>query len=266
MNNLTVVNNEEVEKFTIDSREVAKMVDRNHADVMRDIRNVISHIEGQSKSAESLFEESTYVNSQNKVQPCYLLTKMGCELFATRMNGEKGTLFALSYIERFNEMERALYVAPKELSFAEQMVMFYQSQVEMEKKQKEAEIKLIEQEKEIKEVKQKVDNIHEAFEMNMDNWREVSTKIINKIANKRGLSIPEVRAESYKRLENEMVCKLDSRLSNLKSRLLEAGNTNTVAKSKTKLDVIEQDRKLLNCYKTVIQKMSVSYNVGIDLI
>lgn len=37
-----------------------------------------------------------------------MLTKKGCELYATRMTGEKGTKFALAYIERFNEMENEL--------------------------------------------------------------------------------------------------------------------------------------------------------------
>src|SRR5699024_7415957 len=38
-------------------------------------------------------------------RPSYLLTKKGCELYSTRMTGEKGTKFAVAYIERFNEME-----------------------------------------------------------------------------------------------------------------------------------------------------------------
>lgn len=89
----------------ISSLEVAEMVVRNHADVMRDIRNIIGHL-GESKIAESYFIESTYLNLQNKELPCFLLTKKGCELYSTRMTGEKGTQFAVKYIDRFNEMEQ----------------------------------------------------------------------------------------------------------------------------------------------------------------
>lgn len=89
----------------ISSLEVAEMVVRNHADVMRDIRNIIGHL-GESKIAESYFIESTYLNLQNKELPCFLLTKKGCELYGTRMTGEKGTQFAVKYIDRFNEMEQ----------------------------------------------------------------------------------------------------------------------------------------------------------------
>lgn len=89
---------------TLTSLEVAEMVGRNHFDVIRDIRKILSHL-GESKNALSYFIESTYTNSQNKALPSYQLTKKGCELYSTRMTGEKGTQFAVAYIERFNEME-----------------------------------------------------------------------------------------------------------------------------------------------------------------
>ena len=89
---------------TITSMEVAGMVEKSHNDVLKDIRRIVGHL-GEGKSSQSYFIESTYVNSQNKELPCFLLTKKGCELYGTRMTGEKGTLFAIGYIERFNEME-----------------------------------------------------------------------------------------------------------------------------------------------------------------
>ena len=89
---------------TITSLEVAEMVGRPHDNVLKDIRRIIEQL-GDVKSYESYFIESTYTNTQNKTFPNYLLTKKGCELYSTRMTGEKGTQFAVAYIERFNEME-----------------------------------------------------------------------------------------------------------------------------------------------------------------
>src|SRR5699024_12166474 len=89
---------------TITSLEVAEMVGREHKEVLRDIRNIITHL-GERKIAQSYFISATYTNSQNRVMPSYRLTKKGCELYATRMTGEKGTQFAVAYIERFNKME-----------------------------------------------------------------------------------------------------------------------------------------------------------------
>lgn len=73
---------------TLDSREVAVMVGRTHDNVLKDIRNIIKQI-GGVKNHESYFVESTYVNTQNKELPCYELTKIGCELYGTRMSGTK---------------------------------------------------------------------------------------------------------------------------------------------------------------------------------
>lgn len=89
---------------TISSIEVAEMVGREHNEVLKDIRRTIGQL-GEGKNPQSYFIESTYVNQQNKVLPSYQLTKKGCDLFATRMTGAKGTQFAAAYIDRFTEME-----------------------------------------------------------------------------------------------------------------------------------------------------------------
>ena len=59
---------------TITSLEVAEMVDKDHNNVMKDIRRIIDQL-GEVKSYQSYFIESTYLNSQNKEFPCYLLSK-----------------------------------------------------------------------------------------------------------------------------------------------------------------------------------------------
>lgn len=92
---------------TISSLEVAEMVEKNHKEVLRDIRNIIGQL-GERKIAQSYFISSAYKNTQNKELPCFNLTKKGCELYGTRMTGEKGTQFAVAYIERFNQMEEQM--------------------------------------------------------------------------------------------------------------------------------------------------------------
>lgn len=95
---------EELER-TLTSNEVAEMVGRRHDQVLRDIEKIIIQL-GDHKNVESYFEVSTYINVQNKELPGFLLTKKGCELYSTRMTGEKGTQFAVAYIERFHDMEQ----------------------------------------------------------------------------------------------------------------------------------------------------------------
>ncbi|MGL4391427.1 MAG: Rha family transcriptional regulator [Carnobacterium maltaromaticum] len=104
---------------TINSREIAMMVERRHDQVLRDIENIINQLAAH-KSVVGLklgnrkivlsdyFIQSTYLDGNNQERPCFDLTKKGCELYGTRMNGAKGTQFAVGYIERFNEMEETV--------------------------------------------------------------------------------------------------------------------------------------------------------------
>lgn len=52
---------------------------------------------------------SSYKQSNNNAENrCYLVTKKGCELLGNKQQGEKGILFSLAYVERFNKMEKEL--------------------------------------------------------------------------------------------------------------------------------------------------------------
>ena len=120
--------------LTMTRMEVADMVEREHNNVMKDIRRIIEQL-GEVTSYQSYFTESTYVNSQNKKQPSYNLTKKGCELYATRMTGTKGTLFAVKYIEKFNEMEEKLN--PKQQMSSLQMLQTMINQMVEQEQQME---------------------------------------------------------------------------------------------------------------------------------
>ena len=94
----------------VDSREVAVAIGKRHDHLLRDIgkyREILA-LGGLPKIGESdFFVESCYVNAQNRVMPCYLLTKMGCETVALKLTGEKGVLFTFAYVAKFNGMEAA---------------------------------------------------------------------------------------------------------------------------------------------------------------
>ena len=115
-------------QLVTDSRDIAEMVGRTHDKVIRDVRNIIAQL-GGAKIGESYFIESSYTNSQNKELPRFLLTKKGCELYATRMTGEKGTKFAMAYIERFNEMERQLAQPVNSLELALQAALKHEQEI-----------------------------------------------------------------------------------------------------------------------------------------
>ena len=99
---------------TLDSREVTKMIDKKHAHLMRDIHRYINDMEHDPKlDSAKFFIESNYKDTNGRIRPCYLLTKMGCEFVANKMTGKKGTLFTAQYVSLFNDYEKQLVVRPQ---------------------------------------------------------------------------------------------------------------------------------------------------------
>lgn len=107
-------------QLVTDSREVAEMVAVQHKHLLADIRKYSEILHGRDLGSEKFFIESTYLNSRNQIQPCYLLTRVGCDMVANKMTGEKGVLFTAAYVTRFEELEKAANT-PKPLTEKEQL-------------------------------------------------------------------------------------------------------------------------------------------------
>ena len=99
---------------TIPSYEVAEMMGRPHAKVLRMLEGgsgvvgIIPTLNEAKTGLVDFFIESTYVDKKGETRKCYECTKMGCELLANKMTGEKGILFTAKYVAKFNAMEKAI--------------------------------------------------------------------------------------------------------------------------------------------------------------
>lgn len=108
---------------TIPSYEVSEMMETKHSKVIRMIEGdedrvgIIPTLRKAQMGVSKYFIESTYkVEGNNKTYKCYECTKLGCDMLANKMTGEKGILFTAKYVERFNEMiENPFLNASKEL-------------------------------------------------------------------------------------------------------------------------------------------------------
>lgn len=115
----------------LDSREVAKMVEKEHAKLLKDIRRYSEQLAEAKIDFYSYWEKSEYSRDDGRKYPCYLITKKGCEFIAHKMTGTKGTVFTARYIERFHEMENTLQAAP----VSEQVLEFMRGQLEINREQ-----------------------------------------------------------------------------------------------------------------------------------
>lgn len=121
MSNLTVINHNGIN--TTDSREVAEMIGKDHAHLMRDIQGYIKVLDpNPNLDSANFFILSNYKDANNQERPCYLLTKQGCEMLANKMTGQKGILFTAEYVQTFNKMETQI----KQLSPMDQLKLQYQ--------------------------------------------------------------------------------------------------------------------------------------------
>ena len=93
----------------ISSREVTEMMEvSRHSDILAKIDNLNKILlNGKVRSAD-YWIESTYKDSTGRDLREYLVSKKGCELIAHKSTGEKGVMFTVKYMERFNEMEQKL--------------------------------------------------------------------------------------------------------------------------------------------------------------
>lgn len=86
----------------VDSRYVAQYFEKEHKNVLADIRNLDCSEEFRRLN----FQPSSYKNEQGKKQPCYYMTRDGFVFLAMGYRGKKAAKFKELYIRRFNEMER----------------------------------------------------------------------------------------------------------------------------------------------------------------
>ena len=93
---------------TLDSREVAEMVEKKHYNLIRDIKGYVQELTELKIEFSDFFREGTYKDSTGRTLPRYDITKKGCEFIAHKLTGIKGTEFTARYINRFHDMEETI--------------------------------------------------------------------------------------------------------------------------------------------------------------
>lgn len=102
---------------------VAKVFNKEHSKVMRDIANLKCSNDFRAAN----FGLSSYVNEQNKEFPMYEMTKDGFTFLVMGYTGQKAAEFKEAYINAFNAMEAELKSQQtKQLSAAESLLQSVQ--------------------------------------------------------------------------------------------------------------------------------------------
>ncbi len=84
---------------------VAKMFDKDHRKVVRDIENLDCSTEFNTAN----FGRISYTDSRGRKQKAYAMTRDGFVFLAMGYRGKKAAQFKEAYIKRFNEMEKLIF-------------------------------------------------------------------------------------------------------------------------------------------------------------
>lgn len=181
----------------------------------------------------------------------YLWTEKGAWLHAKSLNTDRAWQAYETLVDEYYRVKDM--ALPQVANLSPELQMFsaiFQSVAKMELEQKQITAQLT-------KFEEKVAVVQETFLQCDENWREGINKMLNAVAND-GKKYQQVRADSYRRLEERAGCNLNQRLRNLRERLQREGATKTKIDSVNRLDVIEQEKRLRAIYETIVKEMSLA--------
>ena len=237
---------------TLTSNEVAEMIGTTNGELMKTIRTYIGYLaEGEIPSGD-FFIDSTYKDSNNQERPNYLLTKQGCEMVSNKLTGPKGVQFTAKYVNRFNQMEEHIKEQLDTSNLSPEL-QFMNSVVQS----------LAKQERDTKRIENKVDSITEIVALNSTDWRKDSRTLISKMAKAQGGydAYREVQADIYQELDRRAGSSLKTRVTNKRRRMADEGVSKSKRDKLNKLDVIAEDKRLLEIYLAIVKEFAVKYGV-----
>lgn len=121
------------------------------------------------------------------------------------------------------------------------------------------------QAKAIEDVNHRVDSIGEVIALSPNSWRKDACSLIHKVAQKLGGNeyIRDVSAEVYKLVDERAGVSLSTRLTNKRRRMADEGVCKSKRDKLNKMDVIADDKKLIEIYVAVVKEMCIKNGVSL---
>lgn len=228
----------------VSSRQIAENFGKRHVEVLDAVREIVKCVDF---STPPMFHETTYIHEQNKQKyPEFIMNRDGFSLLVMGFTGKSALEWKIKYIKAFNSMEARI----KPMTMLEIIAANAQA--------------LVDHDKQIKQIQNEVTGIREIVALNPTDWRRETTVLISKMS--RSLfddysGVQDLRAESYKLLDERMGVDLRVRLTYKRRRLAEEGVCKSKRDALNALDVIGDDKKLIEGYVAIIKEMAIKYGV-----
>lgn len=120
-----------------------------------------------------------------------------------------------------------------------------------------------EQKAAIEDVNRRVDHIGEVISLSPNSWRADARNLIIGIAHQMGGTeyIKEVQAEVFRLVDERGGVSLSVRLANKRRRMADEGVCKSKRDKVNKLDIIAEDKKLIEIYLAIVKEMAVKNGV-----
>lgn len=120
------------------------------------------------------------------------------------------------------------------------------------------------QDKEITAVNNRVESIREVVALDTTSWRDETANILKKIGYSLGggQTYSQVRTESYDLLSKRMGVNLKQRLTNKRRRMADEGVSKSKRDGQSYVDIIAEDKKLIEGYTAIVKEMAIKYGVA----
>lgn len=139
-----------------------------------------------------------------------------------------------------------------------------QALIQMETRQKQLEAKQAQQDTAIADLGQRLTNTCEVIALDKNSWRKDTQHMIAKIATATGDgcgNIRQVYEEIYKAVESRAGVALNIRLTNKRNRMAGEGVCRSKIEKLNKVDIIAEDKKLIEIYVAIVKELAVKYGV-----
>lgn len=120
------------------------------------------------------------------------------------------------------------------------------------------------QEQRLNKVSSKVDAISDIVATSTMDWRKATRDLIHRIAKVRQGDYRVTQGDIYKDVDDRAGAALNIRLTNLRRRMAEEGQSKSKRDKTNKVDVIANDKRLIEIYMAVVKDHAIKYRVWDD--
>lgn len=254
MNNLTVIENELVPVYETSTGEKVVYGSELHevlevkSNYREWIKRRVLDIDAEEDEDFTTVEIPTVSGGTSKKD--HIIKLDAAKEMAMLERNEKGKQVRRYFIQ-VEKKYKAAYLATQELSPQLQVMI----NLEIEQKR---------QAEKLEHVEERIESIREVVAIDTTSWREDTGRILRKIGMECGdsKSYQDVRAESYQLLEKRMGVNVKQRLTNKRRRMADEGVCKSRRDKLNYLDVIADDKKLIEGYTAIVKELAIKYGVA----